>query len=99
MDAHVFLQLPLFSCAHSRYVANDPTLCLKRAGESWTSATDISEQVMQPTWTWVATGPPQGVQLPSGRLMVCCDHEPGDPGTTAGDISSHSMWSDDVSIE
>jgi hypothetical protein len=26
------------------------------------------------TWPWYATGPPQGLQLPSGRLLVAADH-------------------------
>jgi sialidase-1 len=43
-------------------------------------------------WPWVATGPPQGLQLPSGRLIVACDHRlhVNDKGSF-----SHTMYSDD----
>ena len=30
--------------------------------------------VKAPAWTWIATGPPQGLELPSGRLLVAADH-------------------------
>jgi sialidase-1 len=63
------------------------------SGASWnTKPVDISAMVVAPSWHWVATGPPQGIQLDSGRLMMCCDHEPGPIGS---DIGSHSMFSDD----
>ena len=63
------------------------------AGSSWESKpTDISKTVVKPAWHWVATGPPAGVQLDSGRMVVCADHEPGNGGS---EIGSHAMYSDD----
>eukprot|EP01051_Picozoa_sp_SAG22_P000052 SAG22_NODE_1_length_62449_cov_158.689270_52_plen_929_part_00 len=63
------------------------------AGSSWDSKpTDISKTVVKPAWHWVATGPPAGVQLDSGRMVVCADHEPGNGGSVIG---SHAMYSDD----
>ena len=50
------------------------------------------KQVVKPGWSWVATGPSAGIQLPSGRMLVCADHVQGNNlSTVAG---SHSMWSD-----
>ena len=50
---------------------------------------------------YVATGPGHGVQLASGRLLVCCDHatsaDPKSrhiPGASTA-IRSHAMLSDD----
>ena len=41
---------------------------------SWSNATYVTEMVKAPAWTWIATGPPQGLELPSGRLLVAADH-------------------------
>jgi hypothetical protein len=41
---------------------------------SWSNASYVTEMVKAPAWTWIATGPPQGVELPSGRLLVAADH-------------------------
>ena len=40
-------------------------------GATWGSVVDISGMVMEPTWGYVVTGPPGGIQLPSGRLIIC----------------------------
>ena len=47
-------------------------------------------------WTWIATGPPGGIQLPSGRVIVNCDHKKGpfNGGTGRETIFSHVMYSD-----
>jgi len=59
-------------------------------GMNWTTtAREISSMAVKPQWTWIATGPPQGLQLDSGRLIISADHI--DPNNTA----SHSMYSDD----
>ena len=40
-------------------------------GVSWGSVQDITRMVMDPSWTAIDTGPPGGIQLPSGRLIIC----------------------------
>lgn len=57
-------------------------------GATWSNATYITDQAKGPGWTWIATGPPSGLQLKSGRLLISADHM--DPGW-----GSHSMYSDD----
>lgn len=54
---------------------------------SWSNATYVTEMVKAPAWTWIATGPPQGVELPSGRLLVAADHI-----GKAGVWGSHAMF-------
>lgn len=46
------------------------------------------------SWPWVATGPPQGMQLPNGRLIVGSDHR-GFPASNHALVYSHAMYSDD----
>jgi hypothetical protein len=43
-------------------------------------------------WPFVATGPPQGLQLPNGRLIVASDHSTR--VGCSGNVSSHVMYSD-----
>lgn len=43
-------------------------------GRSWTEPVNITAAVKGPSWSWIATGPPGGIQLKSGRLVVCSDH-------------------------
>lgn len=57
-------------------------------GASWTNATYITSQAKRANWTWIATGPPTGLQLTSGRLLIPADHM--SPGW-----GSHAMLSDD----
>jgi sialidase-1 len=57
----------------------------------WSDPTYITEQVTEKNWTWVATGPPQGLQLKSGRLFIAADHM-----NATKSWSSHSMYSDDL---
>ena len=40
-------------------------------GVTWGSVEDITRMVMDPTWPAMDTGPPGGIQLPSGRLIIC----------------------------
>jgi hypothetical protein len=46
-------------------------------------------------WTWVATGPSAGIQLPSGRLVVCADHVRGTNASTGAGfrftLTAHSL--------
>lgn len=60
-------------------------------GVTWTEPRYISPQVKLPGWTWYATGPGSGIQLPSGRLIVPCDHVEGNTGI----FRSHVIYSDD----
>jgi sialidase-1 len=54
-------------------------------GASWSPPADITAQVKRPDWTWYATGPGNGIQLRSGRLVIPCDHNG----------HSHIIYSDD----
>jgi sialidase-1 len=54
-------------------------------GASWSPLVDITTQVKRPDWTWYATGPGNGIQLRSGRLVIPCDHNG----------HSHVIYSDD----
>jgi sialidase-1 len=47
-------------------------------GATWSRPTDITPQVKRPDWTWYATGPGNGIQLRSGRLVIACDHNQRD---------------------
>lgn len=60
-------------------------------GATWSNASYIPAANPLP-WEFVATGPPQGIQLPSGRLLVASDH------MDKGNRSSHTMYSDDGGI-
>ena len=46
-------------------------------GETWAEPKEITNDVKKQSWTWYATGPGQGIQLASGRLVVACDHVEG----------------------
>ena len=43
-------------------------------GEHWTTPREITATAKEPSWTWYATGPGNGIQLRSGTLVVPCDH-------------------------
>jgi sialidase-1 len=60
-------------------------------GLTWAKPADISATVKLPEWSWYATGPVNGIQLRSGRMVIPCDH-------VRGDVSrrySHVIYSDD----
>ena len=40
-------------------------------GATWGNMVDISSMVTESSWEFVGTGPPGGIQLPSGRLIIC----------------------------
>jgi sialidase-1 len=62
-------------------------------GATWTEPAEITSQVKKPEWTWYATGPGNGIQLRSGRLLIPCDHNRMGPG---GNLRfSHVIYSDD----
>jgi len=58
---------------------------------SWSAPVEITAQVKKPEWTWYATGPGNGIQLKSGRLVIPCDHN-----TTDNRRFSHVIYSDDA---
>jgi sialidase-1 len=50
----------------------------------------------RPEWQWIGLGPPGGMQLASGRLLVCAYHDPN-PHWDDGDLShGHVLLSDDA---
>jgi sialidase-1 len=60
-------------------------------GGTWTAPEEITPSVKRPEWTWYATGPGNGIQLRTGRLVIPCDHI--ERGTKAR--RSHVIYSDD----
>jgi sialidase-1 len=60
-------------------------------GATWTAPTEITAQTKRPEWTWYATGPGNGIQLRSGRLVIPCDHNRRDDKSR----HSHIIYSDD----
>ncbi len=61
-------------------------------GLTWAKPTEITSNVKKPEWTWYATGPGNGIQLKSGRLVVACDHN------RFGEVReryAHVIYSDD----
>lgn len=74
----------------------DRTVWITRStddGLTWTPPAEITAQVKLPDWTWYATGPGNGIQLRSGRLVVPCDHNTG-----PADRYSHVIYSDDRGV-
>ena len=62
-------------------------------GKTWSTPSEITSQVKLPEWTWYATGPGNGIQLRSGRLVIPCDHN------LAGERRfSHVIYSDDRGV-
>jgi len=64
----------------------------KDDGRSWATPVEITAAVKRPEWSWYATGPVNGIQLRSGRLLIPCDH------VVRADLSqrySHVIYSDD----
>lgn len=65
-------------------------------GKTWTPATDITENATLPAWKWVGLGPPAGLQLRSGRLVIPSYHTVVDPAIDDGLVSKgHALLSDD----
>jgi len=62
-------------------------------GKTWSPPRDISHQARRDDWRWYATGPGHAIQLPSGRVVVACDHSlsPDYEGW-----HSHVIYSDDA---
>ncbi len=65
-------------------------------GETWSPERDITAQTRLPDWTWYACGPCHAVQMPSGRIVVPCNHGLIDLETkTPLGYVSHVIYSDD----
>ncbi len=65
-------------------------------GETWAEERDVTNQTMKPLWTWHAVGPCHALQLPSGRLVVPCNHaELKISEGKSGPYISHTLYSDD----
>ena len=60
-------------------------------GRTWREPRDITATAKRSDWTWYATGPGNGIQLSSGRLLIPCDHI--EAGTKR--YYSHVVYSDD----
>ena len=60
-------------------------------GRTWCEPLNITSSTKRPDWTWYATGPGNGIQLSSDRLLIPCDHI--EAGTNR--YYSHVIYSDD----
>ena len=60
-------------------------------GKRWSTAREITEQTRRADWTWYATGPGNGIQTKTGRIVIPCDHV--EEGTK--EKYSHVIYSDD----
>ncbi len=72
----------------------DRTVWITRSiddGATWSAPMEITAQVKKPEWSWYATGPGNGIQLRSGRLLIPCDHVRRDNQ----ERHSHVIFSDD----
>jgi sialidase-1 len=71
----------------------------KDHGMTWTNPVDISSTTKDPSWTWYATGPGNGIQIKAGphrgRLVIPCDHNYDDPAEDKHLSGSHAIYSDD----
>jgi len=43
-------------------------------GHTWNTPSDISSNATLPNWKWVGLGPPSGLKLKSGRLLIPAYH-------------------------
>jgi sialidase-1 len=63
----------------------------KDDGATWTPPIEISSTTRRPDWTWYATGPGNGIQLRTGRLVIPCDHI----RKGSKEMHAHVVYSDD----
>lgn len=55
-------------------------------GVTWTPSHNLTGIVTEPDWSWIATGPPGSLELPSGDIIFPADHI-----TTGGASGSHTF--------
>lgn len=59
------------------FCVNNSRVLMKRSkdlGITWGAAADISSSTTRPDWRWVGLGPPSGLLLSSGRLLLPAYH-------------------------
>jgi sialidase-1 len=65
-------------------------------GQTWSRATQITDNVKKPDWTWYATGPGRGIQITKGkhkgRMVIPCNHV----RAATKKNYSHAIYSDDA---
>ena len=65
-------------------------------GETWSEEREITDQTKKPLWTWHAMGPCHALKLPSGRIVVPCNHAVlNEEEGKSGPYISHTLYSDD----
>ena len=64
-------------------------------GATWSEPVEITDQVKRDTWSWYATGPCHGIQLPGGRLVIPCDHRRAIRYDKTDPMHAHVIYSDD----
>lgn len=83
--------------------SNNSKVLMKRSsdlGETWTDAVDISDSTTLPNWKWVGLGPPAGLQLSNGRLLIPAYNTAIFPPTVDNGLISkgHALLSDDKGL-
>lgn len=62
-------------------------------GVTWSKLREITSQASDTkNWVWYATGPGNGIQLRSGRVVIACDHS---ENTQKPVMYGHVLYSDD----
>jgi sialidase-1 len=70
-------------------------------GSTWSEPREITDQVVDPDWSYIGAGPGHGIQLSSGRLLISSwgDTSPGPskwrPASWGEVQFSYAMYSDD----
>lgn len=60
-------------------------------GVNWETPREITSTTKASDWSWYATGPCNGIQTRSGRILIPCDHNRGEKA----ERWSHVIYSDD----
>ena len=88
----------LVFCRDNRQVKTT-TLDLSDPTARWSPWRDISANTTEPGWRFVGSGPPGGIVLDSGRIVVGFSHTPAHLGPLAAgqgaSMRSHQVLSDD----
>ena len=88
----------LVFCRDNRQVKTT-SLDLGDPAARWSPWRDISANTTEPGWNFVGSGPPGGIVLDSGRIVVGFSHKPAKLGPVAAgqnaEMRSHQALSDD----